>query len=332
MALIDYEGFDRETDMALSNWFQFGNGTISADNTGVLGYGRYCVPSDVFGSFRTMPATGGPVWMQAHIFQPTPPSGGRIFAWRLGGTLQCEVRLQADLRVSFHRDFVNLATTPLPVMALNAWYFVQFRAVISNSVGSMQLWVNGQNVLSITGANTSNSGASSCDQWAIYSNNGTRFDNVLVYDETGAAPNARTPETRIYTELANAAGATTEWTPSAGSNFQNVDEQPNDGDTTYNSAASSPLTDLYAYPSTVPAGAIVYAVGVEYDARKDDGGTNEVDALIRAGGTTYAKGEVKGLTTSYQRFKATWTTNPSTAAVWTPAEANAAQAGIRRTA
>lgn len=332
MALIDFEGFDRETDIALSNWWQgYAGSSFGADGSGYLGYGRYCQPNDFTRTFRTMPATGGPIWINAHVFQPLPPGPGDIIHWQLSGTSQCAVRLQTDMRVSFMRDFVTLATTPLPVMALNAWYFLQLRSTISNSVGTMELWINGQLVLSFTG-NNSNTGAASCDQWAIRATNGTRFDNILVYNETGAAPNARTPETRIYTELPNANGSAVGWTPSAGANYQCVDEQPNDGDTSYNSAGSAPLSDLYAYPSTVPTGAIVYAVAAEYDVRKDDGGTNEVDPLVRSGGTTYARGEVRALTTSYQRFKSFWETDPATGSAWTPANANAAEIGIRRTA
>jgi hypothetical protein len=132
--------------------------------------------------------------------------------------------------------------------------------------------------------------------------------------------------------LPNGAGASSGWTPSAGSNYQNVDEQPNDGDTTYNSTTTVGAEDTYACPASVPAGCAVYAVAVEADVRKDDAGTNDADALLRSGGVNYASGSPLSLTTQYQRLTRIWKTDPATGAQWTVANANASQPGVKRTA
>jgi hypothetical protein len=198
--------------------------------------------------------------------------------------------------------------------------------------GSVEVWINGKQVLAYSG-NTAASGDNGWNGWQIYQTSGaeTRVANVVIYSTTGNAPNARTPETRIWDTLPTGAGGTTEWTPSAGANWQCVDEQPSNGDTDYVSAASAPLTDTYSCPAAATAGSIIYAVAVHATARKDDAGTNEVDGVLRSAGANYAHGSPKPITASYARYRWLWEADPATGLSWTVAGANAAQPGIRRT-
>jgi len=82
----------------------------------------------------------------------------------------------------------------------------------------------------------------------------------------------------------------------------------------------------------VPAGSIVYGVAVHATARKDDAGTNNLDLILRSGGTNYASGNPNGLTSSYVRYRSLWDIDPATGTAWTVSGANASSAGIRRTA
>lgn len=335
MALLDFEGYDRETNISLSNWFTVGPGSgniISADLAGAYGYGRYFNNPNFCG--RTLPSNEQVIWMQGHVYQfGVPAATSFIFLLRDGATVQCAFSMDNLMRAQLYVGLSLVATSSAAVFAQNAWYFVQLRARIANSGGTLDLYVNGALVLSYSG-DTQNTANAYANAWDVGTdNNATRVDNIVLYNESGNAPNSRTPETRIYAELPTGAGAATGFTPSAGSNYQCVDEQPNDGDTTFVSAAASPTDDLYAYPaSQVPSGAIVYAVALEVVARKDDAGGNDLKALIRSGGTTFAGSSTWGLTTTYQRFKQTWDLDPNTGAAWTVANANAAEIGQRRNA
>lgn len=330
MALIDFEHAARETNTALSNWFASSDMAVRADGTGPFTYGRAMF---TFSTVRNLPTNYTTLWANFHFNQFGAAGNTKIFAFRDAGTVQVAVCLGTNNQVFVQVGTTTVASSANNVWAVGAWYFLQVRASIANAGGNIQVWLQGQKIIDFTG-DTQQTGNNYCNQWEMSrTNNNTDLANLIVYDETGAAPNARTPETRIFADLPTGAGATTGWTPSAGSNFQCVDEQPNDGDTTYVSAAAAVTDDLYGYPgATVPGAAIVYAVAAELDARKDDAGTNDLDALIRSGGTTYAHGSTFGLTSTYQRFRTIWATDPATGAAWTVANANAAQVGVRRKA
>lgn len=335
--LLDYEHFNRETNGNLSNWWLYweGSSSISADGTGPFGYGRYLQSGgNNGGPSRALASNPQTLWFQGHLmFTSYSTYGGSYLQFDQGGSSQLRFGVNSNGQLIVGRGDLTPVATSSRIFSLSTWHFVQIRASIANTGGTVEIWVDGQKWLTYTG-NTQNTGSAWVDRWWL----GTsisgfyRWANIIVYDETGAAPNARTPETRIFADPPAGAGASTGWTPSAGSNYQAVDEQPNDGDTTYVSAASALLDDLYSFGAPVPAGAVVYMVGAEIDACKDDAGTNNVDVLIRGNTTVAAGGSPFALTTAYQRFRGWKETDPSTGAAWTVANANGSQVGQRRTA
>lgn len=337
--LLDYEHFNRETNGNLSNWFTYweGSASISADNSGPFGYGRYLqAGGNNGGPARVLPASKQVVWIQGHLMLTSYSTyNGAFLTWVEGAWAQVALLPDINGHLKLYRGDGNgaLLATSTQTFSLNTWHFVQVRTAVGSTTGNVQVWVDGVLWIDFTG-NTQNTANAWVDKWwlGLSISGYYRWANIMVYDETGAAPNARTPETRIFADLPTGAGASTGWTPSAGSNYQAVDEQPNDGDTTYVSAASAPLDDLYSFGAPVPAGAAVYMVGGEIDARKDDAGTNNVDVLIRGNTTVAAGGSPFPLTTDYQRFRAWKDTDPSTGAAWTVANANGSQVGQRRTA
>jgi hypothetical protein len=271
-------------------------------------------------------------WWQAHLYIAYVglADGTHVSAW-LGASQQVQVRFSAAGTVQLWRGG-NLVLDTGVAWPIGVWFFAQIRFNCLTAGGSVEAWINGKQVLAYSG-NTAASGGDGWNGWQISANSGaeTRVANVVIYSTTGNAPNARTPETRIWDTLPTGAGGTTEWTPSAGENWQCVNEQPSNGDTNYVSAASAPLTDTYSCPAEATAGSIIYAVAVHATARKDDAGTNEVDGVLRSAGANYAHGSPTPITASYARYRWLWNADPATGLSWTVAGANAAQPGIRRT-
>ncbi|MEI6287924.1 MAG: hypothetical protein WCP79_15580 [Bacillota bacterium] len=333
MALLDYEHWNRETDAYLSNWMNiFGSATISAsDNSGPFNYGRY-VQCYRYG--RTLATASKIVWVQFHFMVVTPyntPTERILGLQNNSGDDHVSIQLEQNrwIYLNYQTGQVNSGG---PVCTENSWNFFQLRVDIDNSAGSIQCYVNGNSVASVSGVDTEHPGGPNVHRWLLTSNNNIRYANFVMYNESGNSPNARSPETRIFAVMPTSNGFVNDFTASGGANWECIDEQPNDGDNTYVSAASAPLSELYVCPNSgAVAGSTVYAVGVELDARKDDAGTNELDELIRSGGTTFSAGNPSVLTSGYQRFRAFWDTDPATAAAWTVANANAAQIGFRRT-
>ena len=331
MAMIDFEHCNRETNVALSNWFDFyQTSSVSADNSGPFGYGRYLIPNDTAPTGRAM-ATQSTVWMQGHVFQPTPAGGNQSFyCLRDSGNVQVMLRMDPSGRLQLYRGGSLIFTTVDTVFALNAWYFVQMRAVIHGTTGSVSVYVNGVSVLTFSG-NTSATGLNTCNEWGVFASNSTRHANMMLYNESGNVPNSQTPETRIFADMPTGNGVVNQFLPLSGASWDNLKEQPSDSDTTYVSAAAAPASDLYAFPSaTVPAGCVVYAVANEYTVRKDDGGSNNIDALMYSAGSVFAANEIRTLTATYQRWRSFWDVDPSGGAAWTVARANASQVGFKR--
>ena len=335
MALLDWEGFDRETaNLGIFSTFL---GDISSDNSGAFGYGRcfYRATSQSsyasrFNSFSNV-ATA---FIQCHIYFAAFQN--HVQVWLMDGSSnQIGFRIGNDGKPQIVLGNGTVLANAANSVALNTWHFFQFRATIANSGGTAELRLNGQTIATYAGdtQNTANAYVNGWKAEATSSGLNGRFDNIVVYSDSGNAPNTWTPETRIYEDLPNGAGAVAEWTASAGANWQCVDEQPSNNDSDYVSAASSPLTDVYAFPAaTVPAGSVVYAVAVHATARKDDAGTNNLDGVIRSGLINYAKGSPQSLTSNYVRYRWLWDVDPATGISWTVSGANAASAGIRRTA
>jgi hypothetical protein len=336
MALLDWEGFDRET--ANLGIFSTFSGDISSDNSGAFSYGRYfyraSAQASSAGRYNSF-ANAATAFIQCHIYF-SAAFQNYVQLWLMdGSTNQIGFRVGSDGKPQIVRGDGTVLASAANSVALNTWHFFQFKATVADAGGTAELRLNGQTIATYTGdtKNTANAYVNGWKAEATTSGLAAWFDNIVVYSDTGNAPNTWTPETRIYEDLPNGAGATTEWTASAGANWQCVDEQPSNGDTDYVSAASSPLTDVYAFPaSTVPAGSIVYAVAVHATARKDDAGTNNLDLILRSGATNYASGTSDGLTSSYVRYRRMWDNDPATGTSWTVSGANAASAGIRRTA
>lgn len=335
MAVLDWEGFDRETTNA--GIFSLFMGDITADGEGAYNYGRHLWRGTSLVCAAARYAAFSPVstaFIQCHYRCKYLSNSARIGLLD-GSTYQIYVQIGVDGIPKIYRgDGVLLASASVSIQ-LNVWNFIQLKAVIANSGGSAELRLNGQTIATFASGDTQNTANAYVNGWKVeHTGDGlnNHFDNVLIYSATGDAPTTWTPETRIFETLPTGAGFTTEWTPTgAAANWQCVDEQPSDGDTTYVSAATAPLSDLYAVPADAVAGGIVYGVAVHATLRKDDAGASNVDGLIRTGGTTYAKGAPVAVTDTFARQRWLWTVNPATGLAWTVADANAAEAGIRRT-
>lgn len=329
MAILDWEHWARETNLALPGWFSVtGSGSVSADGAGPFGIGRYVSGAGTtcgrYLSFANTAETFTNFWVFFAGLADTV-----IYSLMDNTTAQVSIRitLTGTLRV-VRGTSTLLGETAAPV-ALNTWLFVQLRTVVNNTTGIIELRVNGVPVITLTGQNTRSSANNFANGWTVGGTN-TRIAHLLIHSTAGDAPVTWTPETFCYADLPTGAGFHSGFTPSAGANWQNTDDQPNDGDTTYN-AAAAPAKDSYAVSGSTPAGAVVYGVAVEAVARKDDAGVNTLDLGLRVSGTDYMGGAAAPLTTNYQRFRRLWTVNPAGGA-WTVSAANAAEPVAERVA
>ena len=129
------------------------------------------------------------------------------------------------------------------------------------------------------------------------------------------------------------AGSSTQLTPSAGANWQCVDEYPaSDADyvTAYGlGAPGSEFLDLYTLSALAMTDTVINSVTVH--ARWRGGGYEAPwgKIAIQTGGVTFYGTQHPTTGGVWTNISEEWTTNPNTGNPWTPAEVNALQAGMR---
>jgi len=333
MAFIDCEGFDLMGN-TVEPGNTFGYGTTGAFNPGVFSYGN-CFGGNGVAISGPLPSSYSTIFANFH-WKVNTTNNIRVFSFKdSAGTYQFTISQVGSkltvLRGDHYGTGVVLATGPTTIIA-DSWYFLQLKLVVNSSTGSCILKIGEVEEINVSGVNTQATANANVAQWYFSSaaSNYNYIDNLVFYDETGGVMDDFTPETRVFGQFPTGDGALTEWTPSAGANYENVNEAY-DTDTTYNSADTAGMRDLYAYPSPVPAGTAVYAIKASATFRKDDVGENTCNILVRSGGSNYeaTNGPFQSLG-SYLYHSYIMTVDPNTGLEWTITNANAIQTGIIR--
>lgn len=255
-----------------------------------------------------------------------------------GGTAQCSVRINGDGTLSVLRGSYNGTVLGTTTVALSTatYYYLEFKVLLSTTVGTYELRLNGTSVLSGTGANTAGAGNTAWTVFRLGSDGSTNhlssnqtwdFDDTYVCDGNGSTNNDFLGPIRIKTVLPDGAGNYTQFTPSAGSNYQNVDDASQDGDTTYNSETTVGQKDTYTFGALGVTGTIK-GVQTNLIVRSDGAGSETVAPTWRISATDY-DGTAVGISTSYADKTAIYETSPATASAWTVTEIDGAEFGIK---
>jgi hypothetical protein len=246
-------------------------------------------------------------------------------------TLHLGVYTRANGSIEVLRGSTSIAITAPGIVTANRWYFIEVKANINSTTGNVIVKINGQQVINFTG-NTKNGGtANTIDAVelirAVDQDGNNTYDDFYICDGTGSAPyNTFLNEIRIHALTPNAAGSSTQFTPSAGANYTAVDELPYSA-TDYVSSGTVGFRDTYQL-SDLPAGAgTVYAVQNVIIAKKTDAATIALRPAIKSGASVYY-GTSAFLGGSDWAIQDLRTTDPNTSVSWTASGVNALEAGF----
>jgi hypothetical protein len=341
MALLWMDSFDHYATADISAKYQNVTGAPTIVSAGGRrGGGCLQITSSTIILYtRTLPVSGNTL-VVGHAVKISAFSASQLATGgpRLAGAAQLTLEISSTgymqvIRGSSTGTVLGTATTGQ--LTLNTYYYIELKAVIHPTAGSAIVRVNGVDVLNLTGVNTAGTGSAGWDAYALHCGNaGTvtlQLDDLYVFDGSGSAPlNDFLGDVRVDARVATAAGATTTWTPSTGSNWQNVDDATPNGDTDYNATFSVPATDTFPVQDAPVPGATLYGVQVSISAKKSDAGAGSLAPVIRHSGTDYAGSDL-ALGTGYLYVLRVYATNPGTGAAWTEADFNAAEFGYKRT-
>jgi len=263
-----------------------------------------------------------------------PPTSAEIFGLYDGTESQVAICITAAGAIAVYTGWAHvggnilIGSTGPGLVSANQWHGIEALITIGSS-GSVEIWLDGAQVLSISGVNTQFSSNAFANQLQV--NDGTvpvYFDDVRVWDTSGTTQNAplgaSLQDSRLITKLPSGAGAYAQFTPNgASANWQCVDDNPPDGDTSYVSGSSAGLMDAYDAPTAGFSAAPAMVLARAY-ARKDDAGTRQLAVGVDSGGHT-AVGPTATLGSSYAFVDGCITEDPNTSAAWTAVGADGAQ-------
>jgi hypothetical protein len=267
---------------------------------------------------------------------------GALCSIRYNGTAQVFAQLNSDRTISIIRYDAGantvLATSAqtVPTTPLTTFYYVEFYAKISPTVGAYELRIDGTRWLSASGVNTSSTGDSFANQVRITNLSSVAdgaysiVDDFYIadddYDDGNALIIGFAGPVKIACRMPAANGATVEMTPNTGLNYSAVDDFGKDDDTTYVAGDTEGEADVYALDDLEIPLVEIMGVAVHQWARKEDALARTFYPLARVGGVEY-RGDEKTLTTSYARYFHAYERNPATGLAWTREALNLAEIG-----
>lgn len=312
--------------------------------------GAYAVRSFV------LPAAKTDLWLRVRLYANfAGADAGIVGAHRVlrlldaGGTLAAQ--LVFDASTGLLRAFRGggalgtnvvggtLLGTASVAVAPATWTLLEVHYVpTTGATGTLEVWLNGAQVLNATGVQTSAGLANVASATLGVERNTTSagsagtyvaYDDLGANDTTGTLNAGRCGDYRIGWFPANGAGAASGWTPTAGANYTTVDDTGDlsAGTADYVAAAAAALVDDYAV-ADLPAGvtAVPVVVALAY-ATNPDGGVGQLKVGLISGATTSA-GAAQSPGATYAYVRTQFETDPATSAAWTVAGVNAAKVRI----
>jgi hypothetical protein len=324
MALLFVDGFDSYATADITKkWTNTSSATIQTANgrratgnasVGTLGYVEKSV------SNLTTVIAGCAIYV-------TGITDNKFLDFRDAATIQCNLHLLVTGAIQVLRnDSTVLATSAVGVITAGTYHYIEFKATIHDTTGSVEVKVNGATVASATNVDTKQSANAYCNLVRFAGASSTSYiDDVYICDTTGSAPtNDFLGDCRVDTLYPNADGTYTSFTPSSGTDhYALVDETaPNTSD--YVESSTAGHQDSYQMGNLSALTGTIYGVQVSVAALKDDAGARSLKVGVRSSSTNSVSA-AQTLATGQVYYRNIHETDPATAAAWTESGVNAAQ-------
>jgi len=193
------------------------------------------------------------------------------------------------------------------------WYCVEVHVKIHDTTGFVVVRINGVEAINLTNQDTQNGGSGYIDNLYLFDNQyDALFDDIVIRDDTWPGVGG------VYLLNPSADGDETDWTPSAGSRYQCVDEiPPSFSDYIYTDASSSGNQNSFQPDSADLPGDYVSigVVAVYARAQLDIAGLGQLKTYLNSNGT-FGYGSGVSLSTSPLWVKAFFENDPDTSSPW----------------
>lgn len=273
-------------------WVNTGFSSLTSDPTQL-----HRTPTSIGGNYAMRPGSNGcysapglvPTTARWLMFWACPdssrgPTQKMQVQFGRNGTVQVNVRFLETGNILIYRGSTIVSTH---VGVYNGrvahWFAIK---VVAQDVGSVDVWVDGVLVASATGDFKQHATLDDWDQvgWGPGLSPAPAGDADWVIDDLLITDDTRLPEYYAPVLTPNGNSSTIQLTPSAGTNWQNVDEIPvNDAD--YNRAISAGQEDFYTFSNLTVTPTSIACVNVLARVRTEAVGGAITQAQIGVSGS-----------------------------------------------
>ncbi len=311
------------------------------DATAML-YGRW---SNIFAGYGTTGRFGGLSIRPAGLYKDVPSQDTYIVSkainasgfavtflrFQEGTTVHVDVRFNSSGNLVVTNGSGTVLATSSRVFSPSVWYHIEAKVKVHSSTGTYEIRIDGVAISDLTGsgANTRNGGTGVITRIdSAYVGPNFYIDDYLILDTTGALNNDFPGDNKITTIFPVGAGAHTDFAPSTGSNWQNVDDNPEDADTTYNESNTPGDIDTFNMTNVTDASSIL-GVGHTIMHRKTDAGVRQIAAVLRDSANADHVGTTITESTSYAGSEEFYEIDPNTSSPWAQSNLNASEFGYK---
>jgi hypothetical protein len=229
----------------------------------------------------------------------------------------------------------TVIATGTTVLGNDQWFYVEATAIISDTVGYVEVRLNGSPNPEVTfSGDTKNAGTSTnIDRVQIYGGNGVTFrhwlSDVYICNSLGTTNNTFLGDVAVRTLSPTGNGTDTMLTNSAATQVNNwsyVDEHPYSS-TDYVGSSNPGDRDTYQMADLPGGVTTVYGVQLNALAAKNNASLGTAKMVLRSGGNIYYT-STKALSTSYTSSNDIYETDPATAVQWTVGGVNGIETGM----
>lgn len=351
MACLDLQGFDHFATANINDEFPMAIASIFSSSITIGAFGRNSSGAARF-TWANNNATmylqksvgaSGATAILAFSFNPsaidtTSNRNGLCAILDTGGTVQFSLRINSDGTISILRGTSagTVLGTSAAAITLGSHQHIGVKVVLSTTVGTYDVYLNGSSVISGTGANTAGAATTTWNSYRLGHTgqantpaSGTwDVEDVYCCDGSGSTNNDFLGDLRMATQLPSTGnGTNASFTPSTGSDHGALVDESTPNTSDYNSSNTAGQRDTYNFPALGLTGT-VKAVKTSLYVAKSDAGARTIATVQRISGTNY-DGATMAPGTSFMYLSQVDNVSPATSSAWTTTEIDATETGIK---
>lgn len=280
-------------------------------------------------------------WIVGVAFQvksTLPTTDIPIIEFYDSGTVQVRLVIGGSGILKIQRGTTNLTDgESILNITPNTWYYIEFKAQISDSIDadSCIVRVNGVEWINVATSQDTKVTANATSDVIRFpaSETGRSFyyDDLYICDDSGSKNNDFLGDVKVVALFPDGNGNSSDFDGSDGNqvdNFEMVDEVTPDDDTTYIESSTVGHIDLHTFDDLPETPDTIFGVQLNTLVKKDDAGTRTIRAVARPTSVDKFGTGKSPSNGSYRGEQEIWEDDPQATAAWTESTLNATEFGI----